>query len=74
MSATGETITCRRCGAHAVAERTEDDTIVVPPGWRRVVILTAGPGTHLSADGLDGYEATDGYWVCPAHKETDRHV
>jgi hypothetical protein len=43
VSATGETVTCRRCGARAVAETAEDDTTMVPVGWRRMVLLTAGP-------------------------------
>jgi hypothetical protein len=61
---------CLRFGARAVAERAGSDTTIVPPGWQRVVILTAGPGTRLAADDdLDAYEPTDGYWICPAHSQ-----
>jgi hypothetical protein len=39
---------------------------MVPAGWRRVLILTAGPGTRVS-ESLDAYEATNAMWTCPAH-------
>jgi hypothetical protein len=58
------TLTCRRCGAHVEAQREADGT-VVPAGWRRVLILTAGPGTRVTED-LGVYEVTDGMWLCPA--------
>jgi hypothetical protein len=65
----GETITCRRCGAQATAER-EHDMTVVPAGWKRVVVLQAGEGARLTDDGLDGYDVHDAYWVCPAHPQS----
>jgi hypothetical protein len=61
-----ETSTCRRCGAHTETER-EGDATVVPAGWRRIAILTAGPGTRVS-ESLDAFEAADAYWLCPAHQ------
>jgi hypothetical protein len=60
-----ETLTCRKCGAHAAADHDGDAT-VVPAGSRRIVMLTAGPGTRVSED-LDVYEVTEAYWLCPAH-------
>jgi hypothetical protein len=62
-----KTVTCRRCGAQAVAEQGGDDTVRVPPGWRRIAVLSAGPGTWLAGDDLDVFEVSDGYWLCPAH-------
>jgi len=47
--------------------RAADGAIIVPPGWRHVVILTAGPGTPLPDGGLDAYEVTEGMWLCPGH-------
>lgn len=38
----------------------------MPPGWRRIAVLTAGPGTRVS-ESLDAYETTDAMWTCPAH-------
>jgi hypothetical protein len=67
VSTTGETLTCRRCGAHAVAEHGENGAIIVQPGWRHVAVLEAGPGTPLPEDGLDAYEVTEGMFLCPAH-------
>ena len=65
----GKTITCRLCRARAVAGLADDDEkIQVPAGWRRLVILAAGPGSWLTVDGLDEYEVSDGYWLCPAHE------
>jgi len=65
----GKTVTCRLCRTRAVAELADDDEkILVPAGWRRIVVLAATPGTWLTGDGLDEYEISDGYWLCPAHE------
>jgi hypothetical protein len=62
-----ETIICLRCGAKAEAQR-EGDRTQVPPGWRRLVTLTAGPGTWITDDDMSSYEIRDGMWLCPAHE------
>ena len=65
----GKTVTCRLCRARAVAELADaDEKIRVPAGWRRIVVLAAGSGNWLTSDGLDEYEVSDAYWLCPAHQ------
>jgi hypothetical protein len=66
----GKTITCRRCRAARVAELGGDDEakIRVPPGWQRIVVLSAGSGTWLTADDLDAYEVSEAYWLCAGHR------
>jgi hypothetical protein len=58
-----ETITGRRCGQQTEFGRDGDATIV-PAGWRRIVMLTAGPGTRVSED-LDINGVTEAFWLCP---------
>jgi hypothetical protein len=61
-----ETVTCHRCGTQSRVESDGGQT-QVPPGWKRVVISVAGPGTWIGEDDLAGHEPQVGYWLCPAH-------
>jgi hypothetical protein len=45
----------------------KDGAIIVPPGWRHVVLLEAGSGSPLPEDRFDVYEVTEGMFFCPVH-------